>query len=90
MFVMKQDDRGLIGSTPDESSLIAADVEMAEGDGAGVGDVVGLGESVEAELGHDRVLDLGLGGPAVAGQGLLDPRGGIAEDRRLVAAPRPA
>ena len=81
---------GRLSSTLRESTSIAADVKVAEGDGAGVGDVVGLGESVQAELGHDRVLDLGLGGPAVAGEGLLDPRGGVAEDRRLRAAPRPA
>ncbi len=58
-------------------------MKMAEGDGAGIGDVVRLGKIVQAELGHDRVLDLGFGGPAVAGQGLLDPGRGITEDRRL-------
>ena len=46
-----------------ESTLIAADVKVAERDGAGVGNVVGLGETVQAELGHDRVLDLRPWGP---------------------------
>ena len=47
---------------------------------------MGLGELVQAQLGLDRVLDLFLGGPAAAGQGLLDPRGGVAEDGDARAA----
>ena len=41
-----------------EPLLIPAHVKMAEGDGAGVGDVVGFGKVIQAELGLDRVLDL--------------------------------
>ena len=67
-----------------EPLLIAAHVKMAEGDGASIGDVVGLGKVVQAQLGLDRVLDLQLGSPAVAGERFLDPGRGITEDRRLV------
>jgi hypothetical protein len=33
-------------------------MKVAEGGSAGVGDVVRLGKLIQAELGHDRVLDL--------------------------------
>ena len=70
---------GRVNLTFIQPSLIAADVKVAQRDGAGIGNVVGLGKLVQAELGHDRVLDLGLGSPAAAGQGLLDSGSGVAE-----------
>ena len=74
---------------PVETAAVPGDLEVAEGHGAGVGDVVGLGEAVEAQLGLDGVLHLLLGGLAAAGQRLLDPGGGVAEDRDPALRRRP-
>src|SRR5262249_3163981 len=65
-------------------SEVAADVIMTEGHGTGIGYVVGLREPVEAELSHDRMLNLRLGGAPTAGEGLLDPRRRVADDGRIL------
>ena len=59
---------------------VPADMKMAECQGAGVGDVVGLRKAGEAELGLDGVLNLRLGGTAAAGERFLHPGRGVTED----------
>ncbi len=54
---------------------------MAKCNRAGIGNVVRFRNRVQTELGLDRVLDLFLGCAAAAGQGLLDARGRVADDR---------
>ena len=53
---------------------------MAEGDGEGIGDVVGLGETIQTELGLDGALDLAFGGVAGAGEGFFYSGGGVGGD----------
>jgi len=52
-------------------------VDVADGDGEGVGGVGGLGSFVEVEEAGDHELHLLLGGEAVANNGALDGEGGI-------------
>src|SRR3954449_10400735 len=54
-------------SGPGQAPAVAVELEVTQGHGAGVGDVVGLGQAVQAQFGADGVLHLKLGGLAAAG-----------------------
>lgn len=64
--------------------MVASEEAVNDGDGEGVGGVVGLGDGVETEVKLDHGLDLGLVGLAVAADGFFDLVGGVFVDRETV------
>ena len=57
---------------------------MDDGDGEGVGSVVGLGDGGEIKMEFDHSLDLRLVGLAVAADGLFDLVRGVFVDGEVV------
>ena len=64
--------------------MVASEEAVNDGDGEGVGGVVGLGDGVETEVKLDHGLDLGLVGLAVAADGFFDLVGGVFVDGETV------